>query len=288
MSATACRCLLCGNVWVSNKKGGSPVQCPKCKRKDWDGLHNSYGRLLVGEPTGVAAPVRVAAVVGDGVPCSCALCGGSWVSRSAASVPLQCPKCKKTKWRAGERDDGVPCACVLCGGSWVSRSAETVPEQCPKCKKTKWQGVDPFDPDGVLLGGRCECRKCGNVWVTKVGEDRLPKTCPKCHRGDWSVEACAAFWDALANPVLYVCENVTRVSGVHKYQDSMGSGICARCGWNNKKHAPEPGYVSSVAPLTADEIRARLVEYNKSHPDEPLPGGFEWDTGRDEWDGTFK
>lgn len=33
---------------------------------------------------------------------------------------------------------------------------------------------------------KCECRKCGYKWESRIGE---PKACPKCKRYDWEENA---------------------------------------------------------------------------------------------------
>ena len=231
MKGTNCRCKLCGNEWVS-KMLRSPIQCPKCKRKDWDGYHNSYGRLLNERVNYAGKHVCRCRLCGnewvshrpdpsicsnckstrwqvgnkpdEGVSCLCRVCGGSWVSRSAETVPKQCHKCKSTKWRVGnDVVTGVPCTCIWCDGSWVSRSTETVPFQCPKCKRVKWAGVDPFDPEGLLEPGRCKCDKCCNEWISKVAG--LPKACPACKATNWSNAAVDAWIHERKNPELADC-----------------------------------------------------------------------------------
>lgn len=71
-------CLKCSHVWTSTKS--HPQQCPVCKRKDWDGLHNSMGRLLT--------------AVGDtSVTCPHEGCNHVWSPRKPN--PKSCPLCKR-------------------------------------------------------------------------------------------------------------------------------------------------------------------------------------------------
>ena len=221
-------CLKCGTVWGS-VAAGYPKQCKSCKRKDWDGLHASTGRLLAG-----------AAVPGVTVPAV----------------------------------TGVPCTCRLCGGSWVSRSAETVPVQCPKCKKTKWREVaaDGFDPGGLLEQGRCECTKCGNVWFHRGAE--LPKRCPVCRYNRWCKAIIdKSIYDA-NNPVRYDCARKwfylqgrlqgDPVTGVHQYVDNP-VGVCYICGWGNKTGV-QIGIIPK--PITPEEGAKRRAAWEAAHPGE--------------------
>lgn len=300
MKGTKCTCQKCGNRWVS-KMLRSPIQCPKCKRKDWDGYHNSYGRLLNERVNYAGKHVCRCKLCGnewvshrpdpsicsnckstrwqvgnkpdEGVSCVCKVCGGEWVSRSAETVPKQCHKCKSTRWQVGNVVTGVPCKCILCGGSWMSRSAATVPRQCPKCKKTKWAGVDPFDPDGLLDAGRYDCMKCGNAWVSRI--EGLPKICPSCKSNSWSDEALKAAWNEIEKPLMYNCVRRWFVGndgklvphdadGYHQY--SPKSGVCFYCGWNNNTHRQEG---VNVAPrITAEEGERRKRQWELDHPGE--------------------
>jgi len=199
------KCLKCNHVWSSGL-AHSPKQCPSCKRKDWDGLHNSSGKLLA---------VPVAAVPAGGV--TCGRCGSSWSSGKAGVTA--CPFCGAAVGGA------VP---VAVGGA-VTGAAVT-----PSAV-----AVDPFDPDGMFDSGRCNCRKCGNSWLPRVPN---PAQCPKCKSRDWSEAASAAALDSLVNPVWRDCDRrhvMTLIgplgdeNGIHRFIDSAKTGLCPKCGWNN-------------------------------------------------------
>ena len=136
---TECRCLKCGHGWLSFVK--QPKQCPVCKRKDWDGLHNSMGRLLV-------APA----------PCRCphAGCGYEWTPRKAA--PKQCPMCKRYLVLAAVPGvvDAAPDAapvrrvsktkatreCSWCTNVYVEHLNDESSGMCPNCGTDFYTGED--------------------------------------------------------------------------------------------------------------------------------------------------
>lgn len=231
-----CNCVKCGHAWVSGLST-PPKLCPVCKRRDWTGMHNSMGRPLAAGAQVVTVPAAVAPVI-SGVPCTCRLCGGSWVSRSAATVPVQCPKCKKTKWADVSTCD--------------------------------------FDPDGLLTTGRCECRKCGKVWVSKVSAG-LPRQCPGCKSDAWSPAAVARFYAEKQNPVMADCPIKwfkiagkpfgDPITGVHQYQvNAANPGYCGHCGWNNRTN--EQVGINYPPPLTEAEKERRKRQWEKEHPGE--------------------
>ena len=264
-------CLKCDKSWSSNKPG-HPVQCKYCKRKDWDGLHNSYGRLLPGAVV-PGVPVAAAGVAVAAGVTACKSCGSTWSSGRAGIVT--CPFCHVPIDEVLPVVAGVPCTCVWCGGSWVSRSAETVPIQCPKCKRVKWAGVDPFDPEGLLEPGRCKCDKCGNDWVSRSAE--LPKICPSCKSPEWCPAVVAKFWHERGNPVEADCAIKwfyrpnggplmgDPVTGVHKWQVNK-TGICYVCGWNN--HTGVQVGCNNPAPITEAERERRKIQWEMENPGE--------------------
>jgi Zn finger protein HypA/HybF involved in hydrogenase expression len=131
---TECTCVKCGHEWVSNVK--SPQQCPGCKRKDWTGLHNSMGRLLV-----AAAAVE----------CKCGKCEYVWSPRKPD--PKQCPMCKRYDWAGNAAP--VAAAPEMRGGR--------ITRQCPWCNN-----VFIDDVKGPRPGF---CGRCGtNV---NTGEDMI-------------------------------------------------------------------------------------------------------------------
>lgn len=239
MAAKLYTCLKCGKSWASGKTG-HPKQCKYCKRKDWDGLHNSYGRLLDGcvvpSAARVVAPVKVSG--------------------------------------------GVPCECILCGAKWVSRSVETVPLQCPKCRKRKWAAPDPFDPLGLLESGRCECRKCGTVWTSKVADGlpkncpacKDDSWCQEVVNKAWRDRAnpvkldCEVKWFMMSiGPGGSLALYGDPVTGVHQYFDNP-KGLCSFCGWNNHTH--QQVGVNHPTPITAEEGERRKRQWELEHPGE--------------------
>lgn len=130
-----CKCVLCGHDWVSLVK--NPKQCPVCRRKDWDGLHNSMGKLL-------------AAAGAD--ECHCARCGYDWSPRKPD--PVQCPRCKRYDWLDGASAPVAVASGGLRGGRYQTR-------MCQWCEM-------PFEDD--TKGRRAGmCGRCGTDWHT--GED---------------------------------------------------------------------------------------------------------------------
>lgn len=267
MAARACKCLKCDHVWVTSMPN-DPKQCPKCKRKDWDGLHNSYGRLI--SPSG-----GVAGKVAGAAGCRCESCGASWSSGRVEVT--ECPFCRAAMGGSA----AAPCECVLCGGKWVSRSAETVPDRCPKCHKAKWAAPDPFDPDGLLLPGRCACRICGNVWSSKV--EGLPKRCPACRSDSWCQAVVDRFIFERNNPGKAECDirwfkmstgpggslepHGDPVTGVHDYTVNPNNpGYCHKCGWNNRTKTQQG--VNSPPKITAEEGERRKRQWELEHPGE--------------------
>jgi len=236
MATQSYKCLKCGMEWNSNKPG-HPVQCKRCKRKDWDGLHNSTGRLL-------SAPV---------------------VRVAAAAVPSVTV--------------GVPCTCAWCGGSWVSRSAETVPVQCPKCKRVKWGGVDPFDPEGLLEPGRCKCDKCGNDWISKVaGLPKACPSCRATNWSKAAVDAwvherknpeladCAIKWFYASTGPRGAKElQGDPVTGTHQWHVNI-TGLCNICGWNNLTGVQVGN--NNPTPITEAERERRITQWEMENPGE--------------------
>jgi predicted Zn-ribbon and HTH transcriptional regulator len=134
---TACVCLKCGHNWSSFVK--QPKQCPVCKRKDWDGLHNSMGRLLVTVAAG---------------ECKCVKCNYEWSPRKPD--PRQCPMCKRYDWRGGPAVAAVVSgkpprrvyrACNWCNGVWNDDSLGKYPGMCPWCGVNFHTGqMDAYGP----------------------------------------------------------------------------------------------------------------------------------------------
>ena len=124
------KCLLCSHKWYSRL--AHPQQCPGCKRKDWDGKHNSLGRPLAVatvEPSGVGSDGGG----GSAAECECRWCNHTWVAR--VGRPQQCPACKRRGWdETGEptvtRGGLVSVVCEWwCGLPFRNRDANV----CPHC-----------------------------------------------------------------------------------------------------------------------------------------------------------
>ena len=150
-------CTKCGYKWESLVI--SPVACPRCKRRDWDGIHDANGRLLV-----VRSVTRR----------ECFRCGYYWQPRRMG-VTKECPRCKRRDWQADQSDPAIK-NCWYCMGSG-----------CPMCKKmavTPQPLITMVVPckrcHGELVGG---CGVCGGEIRCNVCSDTgngPDGHCPAC------------------------------------------------------------------------------------------------------------
>lgn len=255
------RCCKCSHKWLSGLPG-EPKQCPKCKRKDWTGRHNSSGRLLSVAVAGVTA---------------CHACGSTWSSGRAGVTA--CPFCSVPLGGVAAVDPFDPggmlgqvvtagltaCKCTRCGYNWSSRVA--VPVACPSCQSRGWSAAKV----GLT---ECKCKRCGNEWSSRVA---VPAVCPSCGVRGWSMTKAeskaakiAVARDKVENPVYRQCAKESPNWGWHRFIDGRGDGFCPICGYNNDtgdQHINAPA-------LTQSEIDERTKEYNNAHRGEEMPGGI--------------
>ena len=141
-----CQCVQCTFKWES--RVDRPVQCPNCKRRDWDGVHDSMGRVIATR----SITIR-----------ECYHCGYSWKPRKAG-VTKECPQCKRKDWQAEQAAAGtVSCwycmgaGCPVCRGTTVPVGVPTVALRIVACKRCYDNGMMDIDGNG--------CPVCGKVTV---------------------------------------------------------------------------------------------------------------------------
>jgi hypothetical protein len=126
-----CHCVKCENDWHSCLE--HPVACPRCKRRDWDGVHDYRGRVIV-----AAAAVY----------CRCGKCGNEWKQRQASKKPKECPRCKRRDWEAAP----VQALCFMCNGRGCSVCRPPAAVSCVWCH------------DRGMVAARGGCPECGRVY----------------------------------------------------------------------------------------------------------------------------
>lgn len=197
---STCKCIKCGSSWTA--RVNRPIMCPICKRKDWDGKHNSLGAVITSGTQSctclrcgnewksrVALPIACPACLSrqwneprqDDTARKCLKCGNEWVSRGTAR-PVVCPVCKRYNWDKPTPEDAA-LHCAKCGHEWTRRGAVS-PVQCPSCKRADWGGAPARE---------VPCYRCGTVWITPIDATtgryvRTPERCPSCHWLGWNVK----------------------------------------------------------------------------------------------------
>src|ERR1017187_7028487 len=145
-------CNQCQEEWPQRKKEGIPVQCPRCKRNDWNGPKKWTLRAMAFAHTTIQSVVKKGTLVKQ----PCERCGDLNVEAHHENYdrPLDVRwLCKKhhvarhgeigrplvSYTSDGNEDSRKPkiFACLACKREWCYRGVGR-PKRCGKCKSPYW------------------------------------------------------------------------------------------------------------------------------------------------------